>query len=187
MAIAAEARLTLEAFLALPEEKPALEFADGVVTQKVSPKAKHSRLQTMLWLFIRNVVEPNRVAMAFVELRTTFGGRSYVPDVSVYRWERVARTESGELVDDVFAPPDAAVEVVSPGQSALAMVRKCLWYVANGVGAGLVVDPYDGSVLVCRPGGTVATLAAGESIDLRDVIPGLVLEVDPLFASLRSP
>jgi hypothetical protein len=37
--------MTLVEFLALPEEEPALEFADGRVEQKVSPKGKHSGLQ----------------------------------------------------------------------------------------------------------------------------------------------
>ena len=40
--------LTLEQFLALPEEEPPLEFADGVVSQKVSPKTRHSALQAEL-------------------------------------------------------------------------------------------------------------------------------------------
>lgn len=31
-------RMTLDEFLALPEEEPALEYGEGVVTQKVSPK-----------------------------------------------------------------------------------------------------------------------------------------------------
>ena len=34
--------LTLEAFLALPEEKPALEYIDGTVRQKVAPRPAHS-------------------------------------------------------------------------------------------------------------------------------------------------
>ena len=37
--------LTLEEFLALPEEKPALEYFNGEVTQKVSPLLRHARLQ----------------------------------------------------------------------------------------------------------------------------------------------
>jgi len=34
---------TLEAFRQLPEAEPALEFVEGVVTQKVSPTGPHSR------------------------------------------------------------------------------------------------------------------------------------------------
>ncbi len=40
--------LTLERFLRLPEAKPALEFIDGKVVQKVSPKRTHSTIQLTL-------------------------------------------------------------------------------------------------------------------------------------------
>jgi Uma2 family endonuclease len=39
-------RLTLEEFLELPEEKPALEYFDGVVVQMVAPQAFHGRMQS---------------------------------------------------------------------------------------------------------------------------------------------
>ena len=39
-----DTRMTLTEFLALPEEKPALEYENGEVTQKVSPKGRHSAL-----------------------------------------------------------------------------------------------------------------------------------------------
>jgi Uma2 family endonuclease len=38
-------QLTLDEFLRLPEEKPALEYARGVITQKMAPMAWHGRLQ----------------------------------------------------------------------------------------------------------------------------------------------
>ena len=47
MAVAGR-KLTLEEFLALPEEKPALEFVAGAVRQKVSPETQHSLLQKRL-------------------------------------------------------------------------------------------------------------------------------------------
>ena len=37
-----QGRLTLEEFLRLPEEKPALELIDGAVTQKMAPAWDHS-------------------------------------------------------------------------------------------------------------------------------------------------
>ena len=77
--------LTLEEFLELPERKPALEFADGTVTQKVAPKGRHSTLQGRFSDWINHFAVPRRLAYAFPELRTTFGGASYVPDISVYR------------------------------------------------------------------------------------------------------
>jgi len=80
-----EQHMTLEAFLALPEKKPALEFEDGVVTQKVPPRGRHSRLQSTVPGRINPSDGPSHLAVAFPELRTTYAGYSRVPDVSVYR------------------------------------------------------------------------------------------------------
>ena len=46
--------VTLQEFLRLPEKKPALEFEDGRITQKVSPGGKHSRLQYSLCFLINS-------------------------------------------------------------------------------------------------------------------------------------
>ena len=117
----------LDEFLELPEEKPALEYEHGKITRKVSPKGKHSRLQRDLVVVIERFAHPARVAEAFPELRTTFGGRSCVPDVSVYRWSRRPFDPSGEIADDFTEPPDVVVEIVSPQQSRRVLVRRCLW------------------------------------------------------------
>ncbi len=45
MVVARRRTITLEEFLALPEEKPALEFLDGIVTQKPWPNVHHGVLQ----------------------------------------------------------------------------------------------------------------------------------------------
>ena len=42
--------LSLAEFLALPEEKPALEYVDGVVVQKMAPQYEHSTVQAALVL-----------------------------------------------------------------------------------------------------------------------------------------
>ena len=129
--------MTLEEFLALPDEEPALELeADGTVTQKVSPKGKHSGVQRGLIKLFDVFAGTRRVALALPELRTVLGGAAYVPDVAVYRWERIAWTASGELPDDFTEPPDIAIEIVSPGQNVTRLVRRCIWYVDHGVTVG---------------------------------------------------
>jgi Uma2 family endonuclease len=45
--------LTLEELLKLPEEKPALEYVDGVITQKVVPSGPHGKLQAELAFLFR--------------------------------------------------------------------------------------------------------------------------------------
>jgi hypothetical protein len=91
MAVARK-HLTLEAFLQLPEEKPALEYIGGVISRKVSPKLRHGCLQSELLERINVADRRKKDAMAVPEIRTTFGGRSTVPDVSVFRSERMDRS-----------------------------------------------------------------------------------------------
>lgn len=176
--------MTLEEFLRLPEDEPALEFEDGRITQKASPKGHHSVLQAELVQRINQLARAPKLAIAFPELRVTFGGRSYVPDLSVYLWERVLVDERGRVADDFFGPPDIAVEIVSPDQSVTALIRRCLWCVANGLRIALLVDPADESVLLFRPDHVPAALHDGDRIDVNDVLPGFNLTVEGLFASL---
>jgi Uma2 family endonuclease len=64
MAIARAPR-TLDEFLKLSEAKPALEYADGEITQKVSPKGQHSGLQYFLSEWINQASRPQRTVCAF--------------------------------------------------------------------------------------------------------------------------
>ena len=175
---------TLEQFRKRPEKEPALEFADGVISQKVSPKGRHSILKAQLVLRIDQFARPLKLALAFPELRTSFAGASRVQDVAVYRWERIPIDASGRVVDDFLISPDIAIEIVSPEQSVNALVRRCLWYVAHGVAIALLVDPSDESVLVFRPNQAPVALRRAEAIDLVEVVPGFQLTVQELFDSL---
>ena len=178
--------MTLDEFLALPEEEPALEFGpDGRVTQKVSPRGKHSRLQGRMVKLIDAFAEPRRLGLAFSELRIVFGGAAYVPDVAVYRWERIPPTPDGEVPDDFTEPPDIAVEIISPGQSVTTLVRKCIWYVEHGVVLALLIDPLDRSVLLFRANAIPRALRTADQIDLTEVLPGFEATVDELFGALK--
>lgn len=78
MATALNQPITLEEFLQLPETEPASEFINGHVYQKPMPQGKHSRLQIKLCNAVNQVAEEQQTALAFPELRCTFGGRSYL-------------------------------------------------------------------------------------------------------------
>jgi Uma2 family endonuclease len=184
MAIARRQRLTLEEFLALPEEEPALEFEDGKVTQKVSPKWTHGSLQGELVERFNRFGRPLKLAYAVPELRTTFGGASYVPDVAVFRWERIPRAAAGHPLEDVFIPPDIAVEIASPGQSRSALIQRCQWYVDHGVPVAALVIQRTRSVMLFRPGAAPRTLRGTDRIDLDDILPGFELTVRELFDSI---
>jgi Uma2 family endonuclease len=181
-------RLTLDEFLALPAEEPALELEpDGTVVQKVSPQGQHSRLQLALCERINGFAEPRRLAVAFPELRVIFGGAAYVPDVSVFAWGRIPRTDEGDVADVFDSAPDVTVEIVSPGQSTNALVRRCLWYVDTGVTIALLLDPADRSVVRFEPDQAARVFRPGDAFDLGRVLPVFTLSVAEIYAALRLP
>jgi Uma2 family endonuclease len=181
-----ERRLTLAEFLELPEEEPALEYFGGTVTQKVSPKIRHGALQGASASMVNDFAVPRKLGRAFPETRTTYGGTSTVPDVVVFRWDRIPEDEHGELPEEVFTHPDIAIEVISPGQTVRSLSERCRWYVDNGVGVSLLVEPRGRFIRVFRRGQEAVDVRGGDLIDLGDVIPGLSFRPDELFASLKA-
>jgi Uma2 family endonuclease len=179
-------RLSLEEFLALPEEKPALEYTDGEVTQKVSPTYRHGLLQTAFAKLVDGFALPRRLARASVETRCSFGGRSCVPDVVVFTWERIPTDQHGDVSDDITIPPDIAVEILSPGQSIRSQIARCRWYVSKGVRLSLFVNTQDRYVQTFRADAESEPLRGSDRVDLGDVIPGFSFTVDELFAALRA-
>lgn len=185
--MAIENALDLNRFLELPEERPALEFADGGVSQKLSPQGWHSRLQVALLDHLNKVALPVRRAFAFSELRVTFAGASRVPDISVYAWDRIPREENGRLLNVFLESPDIVFEIVSPEQSVNELIRRSVWFVANGVRLALVVDPADASVIAFRRDKEPIAWRGQDRIDLGELLPNFELTVDALFASLQMP
>jgi Uma2 family endonuclease len=151
MTVAKPTSLTLEEFLKLPETKPASEYIDGEVIQKPMPKTRHSRLQGKLIDAINSVTEAKQIAYAFPELRCTFGGRSIVLDISVFRWKNIELDENEEPLDTVLAAPSWTIEILSPDQSSNRVTGNSLHCLKHGCQLGWLIDPDDRSVLVFQP------------------------------------
>lgn len=143
--------LTLTEFLQMPETKPASEYVNGHIIQKPMPKGRHSRLQGKLCAVINQVAEAPKVAYAFPELRCSFGGRSIVPDVAVFRWERIPFTPEGNVPDNFDLPPDWTIEILSPAQRPNRVLGNILHCLEHGSHLGWFVDPDDLSVLYLLP------------------------------------
>jgi Uma2 family endonuclease len=148
--------LTLDEFLKLPESKPASEFINGQIIQKIMPQGKHSTVQSDLVPSVNAVLKPNHIARAYSELRCTFGGRSTVPDVSVFIWERIPRDEDGKVSNTFAIAPDWTIEILSPDQRQTKVVRNILHCLAHGTHMGWLIDPEEEMVFVYFSDRTIA-------------------------------
>lgn len=140
--------LTLAAFLLLPETKPASEYIDGQITQKPMPQGKHSSIQTELSARVNSQLKSQRIARAFAELRCTFGGRSTVPDVAVFRWSRIARDQNGEIANAFQIAPCWTIEILSPEQSQTKVIKNILHCLDHGTEMGWLIDPEERTLFV---------------------------------------
>jgi Uma2 family endonuclease len=177
--------LTLEEFLNQPETKPASEFIDGRVEQKPMPQGKHSRLQLRFCDRVNELAEAAQIAMAFPELRCSFGGRSIVPDATVFRWERIPFDANGEVANAFEIYPDWAIEILSPSQTATKVIRNILHCLKQGAQLGWLVDPEERVILVFRPDQLPVELVGDEVLP---VLPdlALTLTVNDVFGWLKG-
>ncbi len=143
--------ITLDEFLELPETKPASEFIDGKIITKPMPQGQHSRIQQKLTITINSILEDSQIALALPELRCTFGGRSIVPDVSVFIWDRLPTNTDGTIANQFNASPDWVIEILSPGQSVTRVTGKILHCLNHGSQLGWLIDPNEKLVLVYLP------------------------------------
>jgi Uma2 family endonuclease len=186
--MAVTGQLTLDEFLRLPEEKPAREYDQGVISQKMPPMAWHGKIQFLLAMRFEQYGHPVRLLSAFTETRVTWTDqrKSYVPDVIAYLIQREPVEPDGYITKDFTVPPDVAVEVWSEGQVLGHQMDRCRWYVQHDVPVALLVHPNRQQVWTFRTGAETGPHQGTDAIDLGDVVPGLSFSVAELFAGLRS-
>jgi Uma2 family endonuclease len=179
--------ITLADFLQLPETKPASEFVDGRIIQKPMPQGKHSTIQRDLCNAIEAALKPLKVARAYPKLRCTFGGRSTVPDVSVFTWKRIPRDDDGKVANVFALAPDWTIEILSPEQSQTKVVRNILHCLSNGTQMGWLIDPAEELIFVYLADRTISVYE--EKPDLLPVpefASSVQLTVDRLFSWLED-
>jgi Uma2 family endonuclease len=140
--------LTLDEFLQLPETKPASEYIEGEIIQKPMPQGEHSTIQAELILAITAVVKPQKIARAFPELRCIFDGRTIVPDIAIFTWDRIPRTENGRVANVFNNAPDWMIEILSPEQRVAKVTKKILHALKHDTQIGWLIDPTEQSIFV---------------------------------------
>ncbi len=178
--------LTLEEFLKLPETKPASEYINGQIIQKPIPQGKHSTIQGELVSNINALTKSQKVALAFPELRCTFGGRSIVPDVAVFAWERIPIDETGDVANVFEAAPDWTIEILSPEQSQMKVTANILHCLSYGSIMGWLIDPDERTVLVFPLGQQPQIFQKEQEIlPVPNLVSNFQLTVGQLFGWLR--
>jgi Uma2 family endonuclease len=177
--------ITLENFLKLPETKPANEYVDGHIYQKPMPQGKHSRLQLKLCEAVNRMAEERQIALAFPELRCTFGGRSIVPDVTVFSWERIPFDAEGEVGNAFEIAPNWTMEILSPTQRATKVISNILHCLNYGTQLGWFIDPDERSVLVFLPDQQPLELSGEDKLPVPEFLE-LDLTVAQVFGWLKA-
>jgi Uma2 family endonuclease len=173
-----QAALTLADFLALPETKPASEFMDGEIVQKPMPQGKHSAIRSELI---------QKLARAFPELRCTFSGRSIVPDITVFKTDRIPRDPDGTVANDFDIAPDWTIEILSPDQSQTKVVKNIVHCLKNGTTIGWLIDPADRTIFAYYPNGTMEIFDTPEArLPVPEFAQSIALTVGDIFGWLTN-
>ncbi|MEN9518438.1 MAG: hypothetical protein RLZZ381_1026 [Cyanobacteriota bacterium] len=176
-------KITLEEFLNLPETKPANEYIDGKIIQKPMPKGRHSSLQSELCTNINQTAKTQKIAYAFPELRCTFGDRSIVPDVAVFKWQNIPFSPEGQILDDFKLPPDWTIEILSPDQKPNKVIGNILYCLKYGCQLGWFIDPDDLTILTFVPDQQPELMQGSDSLPILEGFD-LELTVDQVFGWL---
>jgi Uma2 family endonuclease len=108
-------------------------------------------------------------------------GATRSPDASwirIERWERLAPQQRKK-----FLPlcPDFAVELVSESDEIEETQAKMREYIENGLRLGWLIHPQEKQVEIYRPQVAVEVLNSPKSLSGEDVLPGFVLNLEPIF------
>jgi Uma2 family endonuclease len=173
---------TIEDLEAKENDGARYELLRGELIEVPGPKFEHgflvSRLLTWLSVFVvqhgLGVVINN---CAFVLRRNP--DSQLIPDVAFINSARIPPLDADWEI--YLGPPDAALEVVSPSDSALDVHDKILAYLDGGVRVVVAVWPRSRSVSVHRPGGETREFKLGDVLEIEDVLPGFRLPIADIF------
>jgi Uma2 family endonuclease len=162
-------------YVALPEEKPYLEYVDGVVLQKPMPNKDHILLAEELIIAI-GLYRRQHGGSSGPE------GRVRLPDGSGYRLPDTAYWAPGRPHED-DSLPSLAVEIRSPDQTMESLRRKCRAFRRNGVDACWIIDPVSRTAEVFE-GSRDGERLGGDAALETTVMPGFRLPLSALWATL---
>jgi len=177
-----QSKLTLNDFLKLPETKPASEYIDGKIQHKPMSKGKHSIIQALLVATINQV--SNKKCHAFTELRCTFAGRSLIPDICVFNWQRIPLDPKGEIENDFMSQSDWTIEILSPDQSSIRVIDNILFCLDHGSELGWLIDPQELIIMTFLPKQQPQIKQGDEQLPVLSSLDNWQITVQDIFSFL---
>ena len=175
--------LTVEEFERL-EDPPGyrLELVGGTLVREPQPGLEHGMITMNALRALDAHCRDHRCGMVFVEAGYVLDPRGLVrrPDVSLLLADHLPEGDMPEGMSR--RPPDLAVEVVSPGNTAADIEQKVGEYLAAGTAEVWVLYPRTRTVVVHRAGGVVLRRGEEDDIDGGDVLPGFRASVHGFFS-----
>jgi Uma2 family endonuclease len=174
--------------IVLPPAKPALEWINGRILQKMSPRRRHALAQGRFFAALDVWAQVRGCGMVGTEWECRIAPpdeirRPLVPDVAYMSYERIPF----DRIDDAAIPRvafKAVVEVLSPDDRMTDVEEKVRVYLACGTIAVFLVDTQNQTVTI-RDGAEAVTL--GRSQDVRHPsLDGFVMPAGHLFDPPRA-
>ena len=156
--------ITLDEFLALPEDGYRHEVSRGRLLREPPPGYIHGRVCAKIVMRLGDFLKTHPIG----EVQTQSGVLLSLdpltvrgPDVALIRNERLAR----DVADPYFhGAPDLAIEVVSPANRAADLLEKFAQYFGSGAETVWVVYPDSRSVAVHHADGTLQLVQGQELV-----------------------
>jgi Uma2 family endonuclease len=159
------------------------EVVDGQVVEKTMG-AFETGIASLLDQILGTFARANRLGRFFgemlfrIDLSQDLQRRPDVAFVSHARWPYNRRVPDVPVWDMV---PDLAIEVISPSNSASAVLRKVHDYFKAGVTRVWVVYPEQAEVYIYSTPQQIQVVGVGQELDGGDLLPGFRLPVAVLF------
>jgi Uma2 family endonuclease len=180
--------LTAEDLFDLPDDGNLYELVEGRLVRVPPSCSAASLVAVTLLLSIGAFVRRHKLGICLGEgggVRTRRNPDTVrAPDISFISKERIP---PGGLPPRYYVDsPDLAVEVLSPSDRFVNVLRKVQEYLAAGTRLVWVIIPAERSAVVFRPGAAPRILSGDATLDGEDVLPGFTLPLADLWDELAD-
>jgi Uma2 family endonuclease len=174
--------VTAEELWRLSTSDKKYELVQGELIEMTPPGGTHGNIAAkMSWLLL-NFVKAQKLGEIMVETGFQLASNPDTvrgPDISFLSADKVPA--GGIPAGYISGPPDLAIEIVSPGDTASEIHAKAQDYLEYGSRLVWIVYPQQQTVVVHYPDRTARTLQHADTLTGETVIPGFSCQIQEIF------